>query len=131
MADKTLQLVLVTPEKTLLDVPTQSLSFPLFDGQIGVLPSRAPMVGRLGFGELKIHTTSGESKYYIDGGFVQIKDNVVSLLTNDATPLDQLNKTALKAELEELSSGLTRTELEYETKSGRQARVRKMLSLAQ
>lgn len=131
MADKTLQLVLVTPEKTLLDVPTQSLSFPLFDGQIGVLPSRAPMVGRLGFGELIIHTASGESKYYIDGGFVQIKDNVVSLLTNDATPLDQLDKAALKAELEELSSGLTRNELEYETKSGRQARVRKMLSLAQ
>ncbi|HSG70372.1 MAG TPA: F0F1 ATP synthase subunit epsilon, partial [Planctomycetaceae bacterium] len=45
MADKTLQLVLVTPEKTLLDVPTESLSFPLFDGQIGILPSRAPMVG--------------------------------------------------------------------------------------
>jgi F-type H+-transporting ATPase subunit epsilon len=89
------------------------------------------MVGRLGFGELIIRTTSGESKYYIDGGFVQIKDNVVSLLTNDATPLDQLDKAALKAELEELSSGLTRNELEYESKSGRQARVRKMLSLAQ
>ena len=131
MADKSLQLVLVTPEKTLLDVPTQSLSFPLFDGQIGILPSRAPMVGRLGFGELIIRSNSGEQKYYIDGGFVQIKENVVSLLTNDATPLEKLDKAALKAELDELARGLTKTELEYETKSGRQARVRKMLSLAQ
>ncbi|HSG71494.1 MAG TPA: F0F1 ATP synthase subunit epsilon, partial [Planctomycetaceae bacterium] len=88
-------------------------------------------VGRLGFGELIIRTASGEQRYYVDGGFVQIKDNVVSLLTNDATPLDQLDKAALKAELDELSSGLTKSELEHETKSGRQARVRKMLSLAQ
>ena len=38
MADKTLQLVLVTPETTLLDEPVQALRFPLFDGQAGILP---------------------------------------------------------------------------------------------
>jgi F-type H+-transporting ATPase subunit epsilon len=130
MAEKPLQLVLVTPEKTLLDIPVGALTFPLFDGQIGILPSRAPMVGRLGFGELTIRSASGETRFYIDGGFAQIKGNVVSLLTNDATPLDKLDRTALRQELAELAEVETKSEFEQETKAGRQARVRKMLSLA-
>ena len=48
MADSALQLVLGTPETTLVDAPVRSLQFPLYDGQIGVLPGRAPVVGRLG-----------------------------------------------------------------------------------
>lgn len=54
-----LQLVLVTPETTLLDEPVAGLRFPLYDGMFGVLPGRAPAVGRLGFGELKITDLGG------------------------------------------------------------------------
>ena len=46
MAETALQIVLVTPETTLLDAPVRSLQFPLYDGQAGVLPGRAPVVGR-------------------------------------------------------------------------------------
>lgn len=125
-----LQLVLVTPEKTLLDEPVNSLQFPLFDGQIGVLPSRAPMVGRLGFGELIIKAAAGERHYYIDGGFAQVKDNVVSLLTNDATPLGDLDASSLATQLEEVSRLIPDNEIDLAAKSDRQARLRKMLSLA-
>ena len=48
-----LRIVLVTPESTLLDEPVEALRFPLYDGQIGILPGRAPLVGRLGYGELQ------------------------------------------------------------------------------
>jgi F-type H+-transporting ATPase subunit epsilon len=48
---------------------------------MGVLPGRVPLVGRLGYGELKITQAAGEEYYYIDGGFVQIKGRVVTLLT--------------------------------------------------
>ncbi len=41
MADQ-LRLVVVTPEKPLLDESVTALRFPLYDGQIGVLPGRAP-----------------------------------------------------------------------------------------
>lgn len=52
MAD--LRLVLVTPEKTLFDRPVASLQVPLFDGGAGVYPGRAPLVGRLGAGVLRL-----------------------------------------------------------------------------
>ncbi len=125
-----LRLVLVTPEKTLLDEPVDALQFPLFDGQIGILPARAPMVGRLGFGPLIIRTGSAEKRYYIDGGFSQIKDNVVSILTNDATPLTELDAPALQKELDELSGKIVSSELDLDAQAARQARLRKMISLA-
>src|SRR5260370_9293424 len=81
-----LRIVLVTPETTLLDEPVEALRFPLYDGQIGILPGRAPLVGRLGSGELRITNAKGLSSYFIDGGFVQVKENVVSLLTHTPQP---------------------------------------------
>ncbi len=68
MADKQLRLVIMTPERTVFDELASALRFPLFDGQIGILPGRAPLVGRLGYGELKATTPSGEKSFFIDGG---------------------------------------------------------------
>ena len=130
MPDGQLQLVLVTPEKTLLDIPVNDIRYPLYDGLAGILPSRAPMVGRLGFGELFAHTPSGEQSFYIDGGFIQVKENVVSVLTNDATPLKELDSAALRQELSELVQKVTLNENEQTEKTNRIDRVRKMLSLA-
>lgn len=45
-----LRLIVVTPERTLLDEPVASLRFPLYDGDIGILPGRIPLIGRLGTG---------------------------------------------------------------------------------
>jgi F-type H+-transporting ATPase subunit epsilon len=96
-----LQLVVVTPETTLLDLPVRSIQFPLYDGQMGVLPGRAPAVGRLGAGELKFETGQGERHYFVDGGFVQIKGSVVTLLTNRALPVEQIDLAAAQAEYDE------------------------------
>ena len=49
-----LQCVVVTPERTLFDEVVEFVALPLYDGELGVLPGRAPLIGRLGFGELRI-----------------------------------------------------------------------------
>ena len=54
MAGDNLRLIVVTPERTLLDEPVAALRFPLYDGDIGILPGRLPLIGRLGAGELRI-----------------------------------------------------------------------------
>ncbi|MBI3836313.1 MAG: ATP synthase F1 subunit epsilon [Planctomycetia bacterium] len=81
-----LQCIVVTPESTVLDEQVEFVALPLYDGEIGVAPGHSPMIGRLGYGELRL-VTSGQSKhYYIDGGFVQVAANVVSVLTKRAMP---------------------------------------------
>ena len=43
-----LRCVIVTPERALFDEPADFVALPLYDGEIGFLPGRAPLVGRLG-----------------------------------------------------------------------------------
>ena len=125
-----LRLVLVTPEKTLLDEPVQALRFPLFDGQIGILPGRAPLVGRLGYGELKVTNAAGERQYYVDGGFVQVKGSVVTLLTNRALPADQIKPQEAEEKLEQAQAMVPTTEVDFAIKAREQERARRMLATA-
>lgn len=129
-SQKQLRLVLVTPEKTLMDEPVESLRFPLFDGQIGVLPGRAPLVGRLGEGELHIERDSDSLSYFIDGGFVQIKGEVVTLLTNRAIPTSQLTSQAADAALTAAFALKPTSEVEFAAKEKAVRRARQMLTLA-
>lgn len=81
-----LQCIVVTPESTVLDELVDFVALPLYDGEIGILPGRSPMIGRLGYGELRLVTGGQSRSYYVDGGFVQVAANVVSVLTNRALP---------------------------------------------
>jgi F-type H+-transporting ATPase subunit epsilon len=96
-----LNCVVVTPEMTAIDERADFVALPLYDGEIGILPGHSPMIGRLGFGELRLRSGGREAKYYVDGGFVQVVDNVVSVLTNRALPAAQLNAGAAREQLEQ------------------------------
>src|SRR5437763_10679359 len=83
-----LHCVVVTPERTLFDEAVDSVILPLFDGELGVLPGRSPLIGRLGFGELRTRTGGAVRRYFVDGGFAQVRDDVVTVLTNRAIPAE-------------------------------------------
>lgn len=129
-AHKNLRLVLVTPEKTLLDQPVNGLRFPLYDGQIGVLPSRAPLVGRLGIGELLIEGENESRSYFIDGGFAQVKGEVVTLLTNRAIPAEQLTPAGAETALADATARKAVSDSEFQAKEKAILRARQMLTLA-
>lgn len=92
--------VVVTPETTVVDVTATFIALPLFDGEMGIAPNHSPMIGRMGHGEMRVKGAKGEQSYYVDGGFVQVADNVVSVLTNRAVMADKLSESEAKALLE-------------------------------
>jgi F-type H+-transporting ATPase subunit epsilon len=94
-----LRVVVVTPEQTVLDTATDFVALPLYDGELGVAPGHAPMIGRLGYGELRIGRLPGEQSFYVDGGFVQVADNLVSVLTNRAIPVNRLDAGSIQEQL--------------------------------
>ncbi len=96
-----LELIVVTPEKTVLEVTAEFVTLPLYDGEIGIGRGHAPLIGRLGFGELRYRFGSESAKYYVDGGFVQVQDNTVSVLTNRAMDTADLDASAAKEQLED------------------------------
>jgi F-type H+-transporting ATPase subunit epsilon len=93
MADtltKTLRVVVVTPERAVLDEPADMVVLPMFDGERGVLAGHAPFVGQLGPGELRIKSGATVKRFFIDGGFAQVTGSVVNVLTARANPAEKL-----------------------------------------
>ncbi|MEX0641659.1 MAG: ATP synthase F1 subunit epsilon [Pirellulales bacterium] len=101
----TLQCVVVTPETTVLDTLADFVALPLFDGECGIAANHSPLIGRLGYGELRIRRGNDTERFYVDGGFVQVVDNVVSVLTHRAVPAGAVDTTAAT---EQLNTALSR-----------------------
>lgn len=96
-----LRCVVVTPERTQLDREAEYVSLPMFDGELGVMKGRAPMIGRLGYGTMKLQTAAGPERYYIDGGFAHVEGDVVNVLTGKAVPVDLLDSEESRNLLQE------------------------------
>ena len=94
--------IVVTPEKTVLSQDSTFVVLPLFDGECGILPNHAPLIARLGAGELRITGTDGQqTPYYVEGGFVEVLGDTVALLTMYALPAQDLDLAEAETELEE------------------------------
>ncbi len=94
-----LQCIIVTPEMTVLDTRADFVALPLFDGEAGISPGRSPLIGRLGYGELRVRSGTETRRFYLDGGFVQVVENVVSVLTNRALPAEEVDRAAATEQL--------------------------------
>jgi F-type H+-transporting ATPase subunit epsilon len=125
-----LQCVVVTPEKTLFDETVDFVAMPLYDGELGVLPGRSPLIGRLGYGELRTSSEETVKRYFLDGGFAQVRDDVVTILTNRAVPAEDLNPASALADLEKASHTEALTEHDQSEKTKAVARSRAMLRVA-
>jgi F-type H+-transporting ATPase subunit epsilon len=96
---RTLKCSVVTPEATALETAASFVALPLYDGEIGIALGHSPFIGRLGYGELRVVEGGRTHRFYVDGGFVQVADEVVSVLTNYAAPAEQLSSTAAREAL--------------------------------
>lgn len=119
-----LRCVVVTPERTELDREADHVSLPMFDGELGVLKGRAPLIGRLGYGTLRLQTAAGPERYFVDGGFAQVENDVVNILTSRAIPVDLLDGDEARAELDAAKDmpGKTPEEMQVKELATRRAR---------
>ena len=125
-----LQCVIVTPETRVLDQTVDFVALPLFDGELGVLPGRAPLVARLGYGELRTQIGSVTASYYVDGGFLQIDKNIVSVLTPRAVPAERIDPAAARTALESASRDVPTTPEGFEAKVISLSRARAQIHIA-
>jgi len=100
---KSLKCMVVTPERVVVDETVEFVALPLYDGELGVLADRAPLTGRLGFGELRTTHGGATHSYYIEGGFVQVHSNVVSVLTPKAVAKKDINTATLESQISTLT----------------------------
>jgi F-type H+-transporting ATPase subunit epsilon len=96
---------LITPTACVLDEDVTYASVPAWDGLFGVLPGRAPIVAKLGLGELRVEfpdkgaTRGGSRSYLVENGFVQMVSNRMTILASLAIPAESITASEAKAEL--------------------------------
>ncbi len=96
---KTIKFVVVTPEQQVLEDSADSIVIPMHDGELGIFSNRAPLMGELGIGQMRYQKAGQTRRLYIDGGFAQVHDNDVTVLTEQATPAEEItDEMVAKAE---------------------------------
>lgn len=125
-----LRVVVVTPERAELDTTASSVVLPMFDGQRGILPGHSAFVGQLGPGELRITTGTDSTRYFIDGGFVQVAAGVVNVLTAKATPADKVTSEVATAARSAADALPSNTPAEREARTKAVARAQGMEAVA-
>ena len=79
-----LHVSVISPERTLFEGEAASVVAPAFDGEVGILTGHAPMMTLLGTGTLRLGSGGGEQRFSIEGGFLQVIDNKVRVVTEKA-----------------------------------------------
>jgi F-type H+-transporting ATPase subunit epsilon len=79
-----LNVSVISPEAVLYEGTTDSVVAPAYDGEVGILTGHAPMMALLGKGVLRLGGQSGP-KFNVDGGFLQVVDNTVRVVTERAS----------------------------------------------
>lgn len=127
----TFQCTLVTPEQQLLDQPVRYASIPAWDGQIGLMHNRAPLLVQLGDGPMRLELADGSTRtFFVAGGFAQMKDDRLSVLTSEAIESDEIDSQAATAALNEAQARRAFNDDEIRRRDRQLNRARAMLRLS-
>ena len=80
-----LNVSVISPDKTLFEGSVDSIVAPAYDGEVGILPGHAPMMTLLGKGTLKLGADGRAGRFSVEGGFLQVVDNAVRVVTERAS----------------------------------------------
>ena len=80
-----LNVSVISPEAVLFEGTTDAVVAPAFDGQLGILSGHAPMMTLLGKGELRLGDGASAKRFNVEGGFLQVVENRVRVVTERAT----------------------------------------------
>ncbi len=100
MAEK-LHFELVSPEKLLMSTDVDMVVVPGVDGDFGVLIQHAPVVSTLRTGILEVHNGDTPERLLVRGGFAEVNPKGLTVLAEEATPLADVDRDALEAELKD------------------------------
>jgi len=122
---------IVTPEEQVLDESLTQAILPAHDGLLGILTDRAPLLAKLGQGPLRVDLAAGGSRhFYIEGGIAQMKDNNLTILTNEATPANEIDAEAARAEYNEAVARRITDAHSFDDRQKQMARARAKQELA-
>ena len=130
MATKTFQCSVITPSAMAYEGQVDEVVVPAHDGEIGVLVNRSPLLCKLGAGRLRVRQGDQETSWFVEGGFAQVLDNEVTVLTQQATPVGELDADEARQMLTDALQMKATDEVDVRTKAKLEETARAMLRIA-
>ena len=93
----TVQFDLVSPERRLASFAATEVQIPGAMGDMTAMEGHAATITSLRPGVLRVIGADGDKSYIVTGGFAEISATGVSVLAEQAVPLDELTPAALDA----------------------------------
>jgi F-type H+-transporting ATPase subunit epsilon len=105
MADK-IQLEVVTPERRVLAEPVDMVTVPGLGGELGILPGHTPLISQLQTGVLTYVQDGKSFLLHVSGGFVEVREDHVSVLAEIAERPDEIDASRAKLSREKFEKQL-------------------------
>lgn len=120
----------ITPERAVLEADATFVAFPAHDGEVGILKNRAPLLYKMGIGVLRVETPEGNHTFFVDGGFAQMVENRLTLLTEQAKSVNEIDRAAAERALDEARALPASGESEIAARQRAVQRARVQIQLA-
>ncbi len=114
MSDK-VEFELVAPEALVASAAADMVVVPGSEGDFGVLPGHAPLISLVRPGVIDVHDEGTvKQRIFVAGGFAEVTETRLTVLAEEAVPVDALDRGAIEARLEgaEKEAGAAKTEEE-------------------
>ena len=110
MPDSKVNLEIIAPTGVVYQGQVTSVSIPTYQGQITVLPHHTALFTKLSEGEVVINPSGNSDTIVIAGGFAEVKNNTVHILSDYAIRADSI-KQAQAEEKKRLAEGKLKQKL--------------------
>jgi len=109
MAEKT-EFELVSPEKLLVSQPVDMVVVPGSEGDFGVLPGHSPVIATLRPGVIAVYEGDRVvDRMFVAGGFAEVTETRCTVLAEEASPIDALDRTVIDSDIRDLEGEIAGT----------------------
>src|SRR5712691_1124432 len=102
----TLKLEIVTPEEKIYSEDVDMVTLPGSEGELGVYARHVPLLTALKPGELRVIKDGRETSMAVGEGFIEIKADAVSVLTDMAFQAEKIDIAAEEAAVERVKAAI-------------------------
>ncbi len=127
--DKPFKLEILTPSRTVFSGDVTYVRAPGIEGSFGVLKNHIPFLTALDIGEIEVETEGKRRFFATSGGFVEVLDNVVSILAETAEASDEIDVERARRARERAEKRLAQHSAEINLARARAALMRATIRL--
>jgi F-type H+-transporting ATPase subunit epsilon len=113
-AHTTMHVEVVTAERELYNGEADIVIAPGTEGELGILPRHAALLTTLKVGEMLIRLGGAEEPIFVSGGFLEVSNNVVTVLAETAERAEEIDQARAEAARRQAQERLTQAQSDIE-----------------